>query len=283
MNRYIATFTRLKLANRIAFIPFAVAGDPDLDASVKIFKTYIDAGADVLEIGYPFSDPMADGPINQRAAQRALSAGLNHERFFTMISRLRAYAPDVPFGLLMYANSVHHLGAEQFCRKASKAGIDSVLVADMPPEEAGELLTSLKRHNMASVFIATELTTPQRLALICKNTTGFIYVVSRLGTTGVQKDISDSLRPTLQRLRAATDLPLCVGFGLSTPEHVRMVASSGADGAIVGSKLVSIIEGLRGEPSKLFKSLHHAVAEFCKATGRGSAEGKKHAHAKTAS
>jgi tryptophan synthase alpha chain len=268
MNRYQTTFTRLAAQRRIAMIPFAVAGDPDLTVSEKIFRTYIDAGADILEIGYPFSDPMADGPINQRAAQRAIEAGITPATFFAMIKRLRSYYPDIPFGLLLYANTINNLGAGPFCRKAAAAGIDSILVADMPPEEAGDLSRELSRNNIASVFIVSELTTPERIRMICECATGFVYVVSRLGTTGIQADLSETVGPTLAKLRRMTSLPLCVGFGLSTPGHVADIANTVADGAIVGSKLVSIIEEFRSDQPKLMRRLTAAMRHFRAATSR---------------
>jgi tryptophan synthase alpha chain len=268
MNRYQSAFTRLRREGRIAMIPFAVAGDPDLTVSEKIFRTYIDAGADILEIGYPFSDPMADGPVNQREAQRAIEAGLTPPAFYAMIKRLRAYSPDTPFGLLLYANTIASLGAERFCRQAAGAGIDSILVADMPPEEAQPLRAELARHGLESVFIVSELTTVERMKMICRNTSGFIYVVSRLGTTGVQADLSGSVRPTLAALRRMTSLPLCVGFGLSTPGHVAAIARAGADGAIIGSKLVGIIEQQHRDPARLTASLTTAVRRFRAATFR---------------
>ncbi len=268
MNRYKKTFAALRAQNRIAFIPFAVAGDPDIATSEKVLRTYIDAGADVLEIGYPFSDPIADGPVNQRAAQRAIAAGMNPARFFAMIRRLRRDYPEIPFGLLVYANTVCHRGFDRFCCDAAAAGIDSVLVADMPPEESRPFLAALKRAGLRSVFIVSELTAEKRIRFIARHTTGFIYVVSRLGTTGVQRDFSGSVRATLKRLRASTSLPLCVGFGISSPGHVEAVREAGADGAIVGSKLVSIVEREKGRPRVMLDSLAAAVRRLSRATGK---------------
>lgn len=265
MNRYNDTFSSIKQRNRIAFIPFAVAGDPDVDTCRQIFQTYLDAGADVLEIGYPFSDPMADGPVNQRAAQRAIAAGLNHRSFFDMVASLRADS-NAPFGLLLYANSIYHLGIDEFCRQAADAGIDSLLVADMPPEESDELLQAMDHHKLQSVFIISELTRQDRIHYVCKNTTGFVYVVSRLGTTGVQQDFSTSVSGTIQRLRACTDLPLCIGFGISSTEHVKAVKQAGGDGAIVGSKLVDIIEQHRDSKDTMLQKLHDTVTELVSAT-----------------
>ena len=265
MNRYDKAFAALKKENRIALVPFAVAGDPDIRTSEKVLKAYIDSGADILEIGYPFSDPMADGPVNQRAAQRAIAAGLNPVNFFSMIERLRAYS-DIPFGLLLYANTIYHIGFETFCAKAASAGIDSILVADMPPEEADGLLATMRQSGLQSVFIVSELTSKQRMRFICRHTTAFVYVVSRLGTTGIQKDFSASVRKTIAQLRAATSLPLCVGFGISSPQHVADVREAGADGAIVGSRLVSIIESDRAQPRAMLHSIRAIVRQLHAAT-----------------
>jgi tryptophan synthase alpha chain len=261
MNRYEQTFKALKEKNEIAFIPFAVAGDPDLKTSEAIFKTYVDSGADILEIGYPFSDPVADGPINQRAAIRAIKSGLAHASFFRLIKAIRSYC-SCPIGILLYANSAHHPGYETFCRRAADAGIDSLLVADMPPEESGGLSAAMIRHNLQSVYIVSELTPPGRMRFICNKVTGFVYVVSRLGTTGVQTSVSSSVNKTLSCLRSVTQKPLCVGFGISTPAHVRNMISAGADGAIVGSALVKIIEENLGSPSKMLKLLSKNVAAY---------------------
>mgnify|MGYP000361040865 CR=1 FL=1 len=265
MDRYEITFTRLKREGRIAFIPFAVAGDPDLKTSAEVFRTFIRAGADILEIGYPFSDPIADGPVNQRASQRAIAAGVNHRSFFALIRALRAET-DIPFGLLLYANTLLHFGVDRFCSCAAAAGIDSVLVADMPPEESAGFLGAMKKHGLRSVFIVSELTPAARIRSICAHAGGFIYVVSRLGTTGVQKDFSSSVRETITKLRRATTLPLCVGFGISSPLHVAKVRDAGADGAIVGSRLVTIIEQQRGNTPQMLRSLESAVRRMKAAT-----------------
>jgi tryptophan synthase alpha chain len=265
MSRYQQAFQKASSENRIAFIPFAVAGDPDISASEKIFKTYIDAGADVLEIGYPFSDPMADGAVNQRAAQRALSAGMNLSNFYKMIEKLRAYS-NIPFGLLCYANTVHHAGYDNFSRRAASAGLDSLLVADMPPEESEELLEAMRGRGLGSVFIISELTPESRIRFICGHTTEFVYVVSRLGTTGIRSEFSASTARTVSRLKKHTKLPLCVGFGISSPYHVKRVGEAGAHGAIVGSKLVSIIEKSNGKRRDMYDELYKTVRRLKNAT-----------------
>jgi tryptophan synthase alpha chain len=265
MNRYEETFAELKRKKETAFIPFAVAGDPDLKTSEAIFKTYIDSGADILEIGYPFSDPVADGPVNQRAALRAIGNGMAHTAFFALVKKIRSYS-ECPIGVLLYANSAHHLGYETFCRRASDAGIDSLLVADMPPEESGELAAAMNRHGISMVHIVSELTPQDRMRRICDSVTGFVYVVSRLGTTGVKADMSSSVASTLSRLHLVTKKPLCVGFGISAPDHIRRVKDAGADGAIVGSALVKIIEDNLNNRNKMLSLLSRSVSAYKKAT-----------------
>lgn len=241
MNRYQKAFNQTKLNNEAAFIPFAVAGDPDIDKNEEIFKAYIDGGADILEIGNPFSDPVADGPVNQRAGMRAIESGLNPSRFFSLIKKLRNYT-DMPFGLLLYANIIYNIGTELFCKKAAAAGIDSLLVADMPPEESTELAKAMKRYGLGRVFIVTELTPIERMKYICNQVDSFVYVVSRLGATGTGSAPSKHLKETLSKIKNVSDKPCAVGFGISTPLHVQSVKQCGAEGIIVGSALSSIIE-----------------------------------------
>jgi len=265
MNRYEATFAALRKKKRIAFIPFAVAGDPDPATSERILRTYIDAGADILEIGYPFSDPIADGPVNQRAGMRAIKAGLTHRNFFRLMRRLRQ-STEIPFGLLCYANAVLHLGFDAFCRNAADAGIDSILVADMPPEESAPLYRALSRHQIACVHIISELTPDARIRAICRHVTGFVYIVSRLGPTGAAATLSGSVRSTIGRVRAHTDRPLCVGFGLSRPEHIAQVKHAGAHGAIVGSALVKTIENNLRDTTTMLRRIERQVRGFMRAT-----------------
>jgi tryptophan synthase alpha chain len=265
MNRYDNTFKRLKATGEAAFIPFAVAGDPDIATSERIFNAYINGGADILEIGYPFSDPVADGPVNQRAAQRAIAAGLNHAAFFALIRRLRR-TTDIPMGLLCYANTVLHYGADRFCKEAARSGLDSLLVADLPPEESGALQKAMRQYGLGRVFIVSELTPQVRMRYITAQVDSFVYVVSRLGATGVGATLSGSVAPTLRRLKKITDKPLAVGFGISTPDHVATVRAAGADGIIVGSALVAAIEANIKNRKKLPGLLARKVAAYKTAT-----------------
>jgi tryptophan synthase alpha chain len=266
MNRYQKVFSALQAKNEAAFIPFAVAGDPDSATSETILKTYIDKGADILEIGYPFSDPIADGPVNQRGALRAIASGINHASFFKLMKAIRNYDHAIPIGLLLYANTVHFPGYKAFCKAAAEAGIDSLLVADMPPEEYDELGKEMTAAGLLRVFIVSELTPPDRMSMICDATDAFVYVVSRLGTTGTDASLSGSVAATVKKLKSVTDKPLAVGFGISTPDHVRQVVAAGADGAIVGSALVKLIEANLAAIDKLPAVIGKSVHAFKAAT-----------------
>lgn len=268
MNRYEEAFSRTRSTNEKAFIPFAVAGDPDPETFLDIIDAYVKGGADVLEIGYPFSDPVADGPINQRAAQRAIKAGFCYNSFFSMIRKIRKRT-DIPIGLLLYSNTISCIGYDEFCRRAAKSGIDSLLVADMPPEESGELQKSMRRYGIGRVFIVTEFTPEERMRFICEHTDSFVYVVSRPGTTGTDTELSTSVRSTLERLKRITDKPAAVGFGISTPEHVKQVGEAGADGVIVGSALVKEIESAAIKGKNPASVLKKKVARFKTATKSG--------------
>lgn len=263
MSRYSETFSALGRKNEAAFIPFTVAGDPDTNVSEMILKTYIDSGADILEIGYPFSDPIADGPVNQRGAQRAIQSGITPFAFFKLMKRIRTYDSKIPIGLLLYANTVNHPGYASFCKAAKDSGIDSLLVADMPPEEHEELGNCMKSTGLERVFIVSELTPPDRMKMICSKADAFVYVVSRLGTTGTDSSLSSSVASTLSRLRSVTQKPLAVGFGISSAEQVAEVIAAGADGAIIGSALVKLIEA-HSKDNKKMLSLISKMVSSCK-------------------
>ncbi|MFW5959713.1 MAG: tryptophan synthase subunit alpha [Chitinivibrionales bacterium] len=264
-NRYTECLSTLRNRGERAFIPFAVAGDPDPETSLNILKTYIESGADILEIGLPFSDPIADGPTNVHAAQRALKNGITLKGCFKIIKELRKMT-DIPFGLLLYANTAYKYGYDRFFKRCSESGVDSILIPDLPPEESRDMIHYAAEYNIKTVFIVSELTPDSRIRLISSKTTGFIYLVSRLGTTGERKEISTTVKESVRRIKRFTDTPVLVGFGISTPEHVRAVTEAGADGAIVGSALVKSIERHLNSKSRLFKTISNQVKDFKKAT-----------------
>ena len=266
MIRYKKTFNRLKKNKEKALIPFVVAGDPNYKTSLEIVKTVMNSGADILELGFSFSEPIADGPTIQAAGVRALSSGVNTDRSFDFIKKIRKFNNKIPIGILIYANLIYQRGIEKFYKDAAAAGIDSVLVADLPIEEADEYIKAARKHKVNTVFIVSPLTSNERLKKIINKTKGFVYVVSRLGVTGVREDLEKGTLKLLKRIMPATNLPLCVGFGISKPEHVREVCISGADGVIVGSAIVKLIEKNLKNKKVMLKKIKNYILSLKKAT-----------------
>ncbi len=240
MSRIAATFETLRAQRRRALIPFVMGGDPSLDATASFLLRFAAAGADVLEIGVPFSDPIADGPINQRAAQRALTTGVGLRDILALVKLVRPRVTQ-PVVLLTYYNPVLQYGLEAFCRDAPAAGVDGVVIPDLPPEEGDSLRAAASPRGLDTIFLAAPTSTDERLARVAAGSSGFVYCVSLTGVTGVRTTIAGDIGALVSRLRRQTTLPVCVGFGVSTPEHARQVASV-ADGVIVGSAIVSIVE-----------------------------------------
>ncbi len=261
MKTYKQVFSEL---NRAALIPFFVIGDPDLDTSLSIVKTAIDAGADILELGIPFSDPIADGPTIQKADIRSLNNGMNVKKALEFIARVKEYK-DIPIGLLMYYNLIYQYGTEKFFRDFHKAGVNSVLVADMSIDDADEILVPARSAGLDTVFMVTPNTAEERMKLIASKTSGFIYTVSLLGVTGSRNTLSDAVEGLVKKLKKITDVPVCVGFGISTPEHAAMVAKTGADGVIIGSRIVNLIEENLGDKKLMLSKIASFIAELEKA------------------
>jgi tryptophan synthase alpha chain len=224
-----------------AFIAYTVAGDPDSLQSAAVARAIVEGGADVLELGIPFTDPVADGPVIQEADQRALSAGANAETAFALTAAIREYS-DIPIVLFTYANPVFRMGLWQFYKRAQHAGADAVLIVDMPVEEAAEALIVARKTRLDQIFLVSQTTSGERLEKIAGKAGGFLYLVSTLGITGMREHLEDEALNLIERARQASDLPLAVGFGIGKPEHARTLINAGADGVIVGSAIVSIIE-----------------------------------------
>jgi len=256
MKTYKQVFAEL---NRAALIPFFVLGDPDFDSSFEIIKAAIDAGADILELGIAFSDPIADGPTIQKADIRALAAGMNIEKAKKLIKKIKAYK-DIPIGLLMYYNLIYQYGAEKFFADFAAIGVNSVLIADLSIDDADEIYAPARSAGLDTVFMITPNTETARAKRIAEKCTGFIYTVSLLGVTGGRETLSDMVKPLITRLKSFTDVPVCVGFGISKPEHAVQLAKAGADGVIIGSRIVKIIEDNLNDK----KSIPAKVAEFIK-------------------
>ncbi len=237
---YVEMFEDLKKNKRGAFIPFIVAGDPDFETSIEIVKILVETGADALEIGFPFSDPVADGPIIQEANLRALNSGMTTQKCFEFIKKIRKFT-DIPIGLLVYYNLIYKRGVNDFYYEAKYNGINSILSADLSPEEANNALHAAKKYDIDQIFLVAQNTPLNRLKYINNLASGFIYVVSIMGVTGVRNNIKKSTVNLIKRIRAHTDLPIIVGFGISKPEHIKAIILSGADGTIVGSSLIKVI------------------------------------------
>ena len=247
------------------FIGFAVAGDPDEATSLRIAKALIDGGTDILELGVPFSDPVADGPVIQRADDRALAAGTTPDTIFRIVKAVRAYS-DVPIVFLTYYNIVHRRGIERFYREAREAGVDGILVADMPVEESEEVTAIAARYEIDPIFLITQTTSDERIRKIAGPARGYLYLVSVLGVTGVRAEVSSEAIDLLHRVRRQTKLPLALGFGISTPDHAATCAAAGADGVIVGSAIVDIIGQHLDEPEIMEQKLRDYVVQMKQAT-----------------
>jgi len=254
----------LKEQNRTALIPFFVIGDPDFDTSVQIVKTAIDAGADILELGIPFSDPIADGPTIQKADIRAMKSGINMQKALDFIEKIKEYR-DVPIGLLMYYNLVYQYGTEKFFSDFHKAGVNSVLVADLSIDDADEIIGPARSVGLDTVFMVTPVTKAERMELIASITTGFIYTVSVLGVTGSREKLSDTVGELVRKLKKLTNVPICVGFGISKTEHAATVAQAGADGVIIGSKIVGLIENNLNNKDKILTEISAFLSEVKRA------------------
>jgi tryptophan synthase alpha chain len=231
----------IHFANKPGLVAYITVGDPDLATSREIALAAIDAGADALELGVPFSDPVADGPVIQRASERAVAAGTRLVDVLTLAAELRASRPHVGLVIFTYYNPVLRFGVEKFCAAAEKAGVDGVLITDMIVEEADEYLVHLRQHNLAPIFLAAPTSPDARLRKIAEASGGFVYAISRTGITGAQATMTSDAEELVRRLRQFTNLPIAVGFGISAPEHVAAVGEY-ADVAVVGSALVAIIE-----------------------------------------
>jgi tryptophan synthase alpha chain len=259
IQSYEATFKRTKEKNEGAFIPFVVAGDPDFETSLEIVKVFVENGADALEIGFPFSDPVADGPTVQLADIRALKAGMTAEKGFEFIRRIREFT-DIPVGVLTYYNLIYKMGLDKFYKMARDNGANAILAADLPPEEANNAIEAAEKNNVQQIFMVAQTTSNERLQEITKICSGFIYVVAVMGITGARDELKTTTVELIKRIKSHSDIPLSVGFGISKPKHVKEVISAGADGAIVASAILNIItENLENKEEMLQK-----VGKFCR-------------------
>lgn len=249
-SRIDARFAALKAASRAGFVAYVMAGDPSRDSALEILKGLPAAGADIIELGFPFSDPMAEGPPIQRAALRGLRAGLTLKGTLDLARAFRDGEADTPLILMGYLNPIESYGYEAFVRDAAAAGVDGVIVVDCPPEEAGPLADALDAHRVSLIRLATPTSDDARLKIIAERTTGFVYYVSVAGVTGVKEAQALSVAPAVERVRRASGLPVAVGFGVKTPERAAEIARV-ADAVVAGSVLVDEVAAAlaNGEPA----------------------------------
>lgn len=261
MNRLEQTLAAARSAGRRSLIVYLCAGDPDLAATERLVPALAEAGADVIELGVPFSDPLADGPTIQAAAERALRSGTTLAGILDLVARLRGQGCEVPLVLMGYMNPIVRMGVEAFVTRSAEAGVDGFIVPDLPLEEAGELSDPAAAHGLSLVLLAAPTTPPERLKRIGQRTRGFLYFVSITGVTGARAALPADLPARLDAVRAASAAPVAVGFGISAPEQARALAEH-ADAVVVGSALVAEIARSRGKvdgPVALVRALAEAV------------------------
>lgn len=267
-GRIARRFARLKTAGRGGFVPFITAGDPDGDTSLALLKGLTGAGADLIELGMPFSDPMADGPIIQASSQRALKAGARMRRTLAMVEAFRADDGETPLILMGYYNPIFSYGVGAFVADARAAGVDGLIVVDLPPEEDEELRPAAREAGLDFVRMATPTTDDKRIATVLDGASGFIYYVSITGITGTRSAAIAAVTEAVERLRRHTDLPIAVGFGIKTPEQAAAVVSA-ADAVVVGSSLIQkIFDGL-DDSGAARAGLVEAVLEFASSLAEG--------------
>ena len=263
MNRIVAKFAQLKSAGKKAFVVYIGAGDPNLEATRQLALAFDHAGVDILELGVPCSDPLADGLVNQLAAQRGLESGTTPPKLLATIAAIRKDS-QIPIILYIYFNLIHKVGLEEFIADAARAGVDGLLVLDLPPEESDNYEALMKQAGLCHIYLVAPTTPEDRMALIVKRGSGFIYYISREGVTGMQTSVASNLASQVAKIRAHTSLPVAVGFGISNPAQAKAVASE-ADGCVVGSAIVNQIAEHGQSPelvakvSAFVKSLADAV------------------------
>jgi tryptophan synthase alpha chain len=243
-------------------MPYICAGDPTPELSQKLLLTLEKSGADLIEFGVPFSDPIADGPTIQRASERALAGRISLREIINLVREVRRET-EIPIALMTYYNLIFRMGEEEFCRTASEAGVDGVIVPDLPPEEAGTLLAIAEQYKLATVFLVSPTSPPERLSAIAAVSTGFIYCVSVTGVTGARDSLSDEISPMISQLREHSYKPVCVGFGVSTRKQAQEVSQL-ADGAIVGSAIVNVIEQHLDDEAAILSNVREFAGELAR-------------------
>ncbi len=266
MSRYEKMFARLNEKNQGAFVPFVTVCDPNAEQSYKIMETLVESGADALELGIPFSDPLADGPTIQGANIRALDSSATPDICFEQIGKIRAKYPELPIGLLMYANLVYSRGIENFYERCAKAGIDSVLIADVPTNESSEFVAAAEKFGIHPIFIAPPTASDETLKHVSELGGGYTYLLSRAGVTGAETKANMPVDHMLDKLNQFNAPPALLGFGISEPAQVKQALESGAAGAISGSAVVKIIEANVEQPKIMLDKLGEFVSAMKAAT-----------------
>ncbi|ELV7515400.1 tryptophan synthase subunit alpha [Photobacterium damselae] len=266
MDRYSLLFDRLGARNEGAFVPFVTIGDPNPTLSLQIIDTLVESGADALELGIPFSDPLADGPTIQGATIRALAAGTTPPVCFELLKQIRLKYPELPIGLLMYANLVFAAGLDNFYHQCAEAGIDSVLIADVPLHASAEFRQAAEKHGIDAIFIAPPNADEETLKMVAEYGSGYTYLLSRAGVTGAETKAGMPVDHLLKSLKDHHAPPALLGFGISSPEQVSDAIKAGAAGAISGSAVVKIIETHLDQPEELLKVMSHFIQTMKAAT-----------------
>ncbi|MCK5215486.1 MAG: tryptophan synthase subunit alpha [Candidatus Omnitrophica bacterium] len=261
-NRIENKFKELRAVKKKAFIPFITTGYPDLKVTEDLLLGLPEAGADVVELGVPFSDPLADGPTIQDASYHALERGVNLEKILALVTRVRKRT-QVPIALMSYYNPIYHFGEKKFLAQVQKAGVDGLIIPDLPPEEAATLIKEARRHHVATVFFIAPTTTKQRMKRIVNKSSGFIYYVSVTGVTGARQSLPGNFVEKIKEVKTLTEKPICVGFGISTAKQVRLV-SKVADGVIVGSAIMKQLMTFNEKKDQVAKTL-----QFCRSLAKG--------------
>ena len=266
MQRLHETFQRLKQNDERALVPFVTCGDPDLATTRALILAYAEAGADLIEIGIPFTDPLADGPTIQRASERALANGTTMDDALKLIADVRS-STRCPLVPMTYINPVYQIGYDEFARRCREAGADAVIISDLPPEEGREWIAAGRKHEIGTIFLLAPTSDDARVETVAKSTSGFIYAVARLGVTGAKSDVPPEIGDLIGRIRRHTDTPICAGFGFSSPEQIRKTCeTTGLDGIVVASALIDILEKTDGDASHKIAAAAQMVRELKAAT-----------------
>ena len=266
MSRLQSTFQKLRAQNERAFIPFVTCGDPDLTTTRDLLLAYIEAGADIVEIGIPFTDPLADGPTIQRASERALKGGVTMDDAFSLIAEIRRNH-DTPLVPMTYVNPVFQIGYDEFARRCAQAGADGVIISDIPPEAGREWIEAGRKHGVDTIFLVAPTSDDARVEAVAKAASGFVYAVARMGVTGAKSDVPPEINDLIAHIRRHTSTPICAGFGFSSPAQIESTCrASDVDGIVVASALIDKLESASGTMTERIAAASQMARELKAAT-----------------